>query len=48
MQCEMMDCHKEVYKGISSGPGTFIDVCEQHYEEIWKENFGDNYDEKTT
>ena len=48
MKCEMLDCDKEVYKGISLGPGTFIDVGREHYEEIWKENFGDDYDEKTT
>lgn len=48
MKCEMLDCREKVYKGISLGPGTFIDVCRKHYAEIWKENFGDDYDEKTT
>ena len=48
MKCEMLDCREKVYKGISLGPGTFIDVCRKHYAEIWKEKFGDDYDEKAT
>ncbi len=41
MKCEMLGCPEEVYKGISLGPGTFIDVCKEHYDEIWKEKYGD-------
>ena len=48
MKCALLDCEEEVNKGMSLGPGTCSNVCKEHYKEIWKENFGDDYDEKTT
>ena len=41
MKCALLDCEEEVYKGISLGPGTFINVCKEHYKEWKKETKGD-------
>lgn len=31
--CEMMGCKKPVYKALSIAPGTFVQLCKEHYDE---------------
>ena len=41
-RCAMFGCKRDIYKSLSIGPGTYIGLCEQHFENIEEET---NYNE---
>ena len=48
MQCDMIGCKEEAARSISSGPGTYLSLCDEHYKQEERYKYGTETERLTT